>query len=448
MTSVVVIGGGLAGLTTAYRLHQQGIDVHLYEAKGRVGGRILSAVINGKMAELGGQNIADGGAAMNLRALIQEFDLKLVEAKKKSDRYYFTEGKLISQTTLLQGKRPIEREELERVASRAKNMRDVLLAFYEESDPLYQLLRVELAAYEGGSLEELSPFYVETFYHMLQGRLSAAHSRKDQQIDLVAIAGGNSLLPEKMGKSLGKRIHLERPLAKVAKTLKGGYELTFQNGEKIEGDHLVLAIPCSIYGSISFEDGVIPKERLEAIQNVHYGKNAKLLVPFSHSPTQEPVLINERMVAFFTETTDIYTLYYTGEASRFSPSNFQELYLEDRSMLQASFQDFCPPFAFPVLARDLPFQSYEGPVGYSWTNDPFVQGSYSLIAAGQESLLTSTEVLAGEVVKTLFAPIDQKLYFAGEHTSTLLEVAGTMEAASESGEKIARMIASALRSPN
>ena len=37
-------------------------------------------------------------------------------------------------------------------------------------------------------------------------------------------------------------------------------------------------------------------------------------------------------------------------------------------------------------------------------------------------------------------PIDQKLYFAGEHTSILMEFPGTMEAACESGERAARMI--------
>ena len=39
---VIVIGAGLAGLTTAYRLQAQGIDVEVYEARSRLGGRILT----------------------------------------------------------------------------------------------------------------------------------------------------------------------------------------------------------------------------------------------------------------------------------------------------------------------------------------------------------------------------------------------------------------------
>src|SRR6476619_5957070 len=37
-TRVVVVGGGLAGLTAAYRLQQAGIFADVYEATGRMGG--------------------------------------------------------------------------------------------------------------------------------------------------------------------------------------------------------------------------------------------------------------------------------------------------------------------------------------------------------------------------------------------------------------------------
>lgn len=45
-----------------------------------------------------------------------------------------------------------------------------------------------------------------------------------------------------------------------------------------------------------------------------------------------------------------------------------------------------------------------------------------------------------EIVKPLFAPIDDRIYFAGEHASILFDVPGTMEAACESGERAARLI--------
>jgi monoamine oxidase len=40
---VVIVGAGIAGLTTAYRLQQANIDVEVFEARNHVGERIFSA---------------------------------------------------------------------------------------------------------------------------------------------------------------------------------------------------------------------------------------------------------------------------------------------------------------------------------------------------------------------------------------------------------------------
>src|SRR5688572_21344816 len=39
---VIVVGAGFAGLAAAYELHSAGYKVHVYEARGRDGGRVLS----------------------------------------------------------------------------------------------------------------------------------------------------------------------------------------------------------------------------------------------------------------------------------------------------------------------------------------------------------------------------------------------------------------------
>ena len=42
MKRVVVVGSGLAGLSAGYRLRERGWQVTVFEALGRVGGRVLS----------------------------------------------------------------------------------------------------------------------------------------------------------------------------------------------------------------------------------------------------------------------------------------------------------------------------------------------------------------------------------------------------------------------
>ena len=53
---VVVVGAGIAGLTAAWLLRKAGVDVHVLEARDRVGGRTLNHHIGGgKVIEVGGQ---------------------------------------------------------------------------------------------------------------------------------------------------------------------------------------------------------------------------------------------------------------------------------------------------------------------------------------------------------------------------------------------------------
>lgn len=443
---VVVVGAGLAGLTAAHRLHQKGIDVHVYEARNRVGGRILTATVDGTLSELGGQNITDGGDSKNINRLVEEFGLELVENRLSLHYHYFDGKKLLPEPTF--GEAGFSRDDLKLqladIAQRSETMRDVLEELLEEKGPLYKTLSVRLAAYEGAPIEKLSSLYVETLYHMLLGGIAFAHQQEEGYFNLVSLKKGNSALPEALASSLGSRIHLRMPLVAIRKKPAGSYSLSFQNGEKVEADILLLAMPCSVYRDIAFGEGVIPEKRLEAMRDVQYGTNAKLLVPFSQRPPTRISLIDDRTVSFFNESCSILTIYYTGDAGRFSAETLLEAYQRERPMLELGFGTLCPPLVMPTPARDELGCRYEGPVAHSWPNDPYAKGSYSCIAPGQETAMTALEHYGHETVKNLFAPIDQTLYFAGEHTSILQDAPGTMEAACESGERAARLIEKSL----
>lgn len=442
---VVVVGGGIAGLTTAYRLQSAGMNVSLYEARSRLGGRIFTAKIDGRIAELGGQNITDGGKAANLNRLIEEFELQCISSRVYQKHSYFNGMDLISINEILKDKKidpEILKERLNELASKHLNMKEILEQVVSPQDPLYRVLAVRMAAYEGGPIEKLSSLYTETLFHMLLGGICSVHlgnKEEETYVDLVTIKGGNSLLPQKMGKALGSSLHLNMPLTKVSKTKNGEFRLMFQNGMKVEAEILVLAMPCSVYKKIIFEKDIIPPERLEAIQNIQYGENAKIMVPFTTAPSATTGLVSDEIVSFFDHVQQILTIYYTGATSSFSPETIANTYIQARPMIERGFEN-CPSFITPIYARDKADLSYEGVLGYSWPNDPYAKGTYSYIASGQENLLIETVREDGETFKALFAPIDKCLYFVGEHASILFDVPGTMEAACESGERIARTI--------
>lgn len=442
---IIVVGGGLAGLTTAYRLHQEGADVELYEARSRIGGRVFTVKINGATAELGGQSILDGGEAENLRRLIKEFNLKITGGPLKLNYFYFENDHLIPMRHFfkkMEWDPEALREKLDQLASQSHNMKEVLQSIFSEDDPIYKVIALQLAGYEGGSIENLSPLYCETLYHMLLEGFSSVHPAKEEEaeVDLFSIEGGNALLTEKIGETLQERLHLNSPLKKIQKDEQDSYILTFHDGRIVKGDILVLAIPCTTYEDIEFEENIIEKGRLEAIKNVKYGETSKIILPFAEPYPESKNLLSEGMYGFFNLEHTLYTLYCVGANSSFSETSLLDIYNKQKKMLEQGFELNCPSSIPPSYAEDGSFTSYCSPVGYSWVNDPYAKGSYSYIAQGQESLLTHFTEENGETFKTLFAPIEEKIFFVGEHTSILIDAAGTMEAACESGERTARTI--------
>jgi monoamine oxidase len=444
---IVVIGAGLSGLTTAYRLQENGFDVHIYEAKNRIGGRIFTVYVHNRVAELGAQNILNGGAAKNILSLVDEMGLKLINRKIDFTMHYHQNNKLISIPELLKIKQfnPEELQcKLQEISKNSKNMNDVLLKLFNPTDPLYKALSVTLAAYEGGTIGHLSPSYCSTLYHMLTGGLCAAHPGNEEiksELDILSIEGGNNILTEKLSEKL--KIITNMPLRSVSKNARGSYSLLFQNGQHEVADILILAIPCSVYKDIKFERGVIEEDRLLEITNVQYGTMAKLVVPLDHDPQKRGLFINDEALTFSATDPKILNLYLLDEASYFSSHSLSENYQKHIHLLETGFGVNNLSLYMPIAAMDQPFAFYNCPVGHSWVDDPFIKGSFSCITAGQEIVFTETREIDGEVVKTLFSPIDHRLYFVGEHTSIMQEIPGTMEAACESGERIARMISSA-----
>jgi monoamine oxidase len=442
---VVVIGAGLAGLSTAHRLQQNGIDVHVYEARSRVGGRVFTALIEDSIAELGGHNIADGGEAEHIHRLIEEFGLELSCHQIQLSYSYFDSKTLISleHSSFARPFQPDDlKSQIQKLASTSKNMRGILTGIVSEDDPLYQIIATRLSAYEGASIDKLSPAYADTLYHMLLGGISQAHldATERQSVDLVSLKEGNAMLPHLMAKTLGDRMHLNAPLTRVSKQANGSYLLTFQDGQMTHADLLILAIPCSTFADITFDDTVIPSERLDAIKAIPYGENAKVIIPFPEITTLAKNCINDHVISFYDSHQSAIVLYYTNASSYFSDATIEHVYSQERQMMEIMYGDDCPLYTPPTYAQDASFQRYHGPIGYSWPNDPYVKGSYAYIAPGQEVSFTHIHDVDGEWVKSLFAPIDHTLYFAGEHATILSDIPGTMEAACESGERVARMV--------
>jgi len=94
MKSVAIIGGGITGLTAAFRLRQRGVPVTLYEAGGRVGGGIQTVLQDGYLAEFGPNSILETSSKIGL--LIRDLGLegrRLYSEPAAENRYLVRGGK-------------------------------------------------------------------------------------------------------------------------------------------------------------------------------------------------------------------------------------------------------------------------------------------------------------------------------------------------------------------
>lgn len=92
MTSIGVIGGGIAGLTAAYRLQTKGFDVTLFEQSDYVGGKIRSERTEGYLIEHGPNALQT--TTPLLETLIEELGLQedYVEASESAKKRYIVLG--------------------------------------------------------------------------------------------------------------------------------------------------------------------------------------------------------------------------------------------------------------------------------------------------------------------------------------------------------------------
>jgi oxygen-dependent protoporphyrinogen oxidase len=93
---VIVVGAGISGLTAAYVLQQQGLNVTVLDAGNRAGGLIQSVEEDGFLMENGPQTFAPGRAP-ELLALCQALNLDLEAANPHaSRRYLYLKSRLTS----------------------------------------------------------------------------------------------------------------------------------------------------------------------------------------------------------------------------------------------------------------------------------------------------------------------------------------------------------------
>lgn len=435
---IVVVGAGFAGLTTAYRLHQQGYDVELYEARNRPGGRVHTAHFGDSYEEYGGKNLMDGGDPDNIFPLVQEMGLNLIWQRRNWSLSAVWNNVLYNDKELFKNAPELTKEALEKLkekAASAQNLAQVIDEFLSEHPRLCQVMHMCLENYEGSPTDKLSPSYVEEEFPFIYGffrSMSQEDVSPEFEHPFASIEGGNDCLAQALADKLEGHIHYSSPLTALHQTPDEKLELTFDKANTV-ADYVVLTLPCTTLRDVDIQKGLFPEDQWKAIQTQQYGTNAKLLIPIkTKDPIYPATCITPNLFTWTNLDASVMTWYFGGPAGNF----------EDRT--EKGVED--------VLARDLeavrkvyPTVEFDEKkiIGKSWVHDPYAKGSYSNYWGDQFAFFDERIVDCGEPVRKVYRPIKGRIFFAGEHTS--VTAASTMEGAVESGERTARLVQNYLK---
>jgi monoamine oxidase len=453
---IVVVGGGLAGLTATYRLKQAGYAAQLYEASDRTGGRcwtIRGAFADGQIAEHGGELIDTGHT--ELRQLVQELgldtdDLSQAEPNGSEDAFYF-DGRAYpvdQATTDLKGIWQQIHADVSAASyptlynsstQRGRELDNMSIAQYIDAyvpgggaSKLGQLLDV---AY---NIEYGAETNVQSALNMLyllaysgQGNLRIFGPSNEK----FHVRGGNDQVPSLLTQALASQVNLGSELMAIKRNADGSYALTFKQGSRskaVTADQVVLALPFSIMrASVDWSQAGFNTYKQRAIRELGMGTNSKLHVQFTDRHWYGLNCNGETYADTGYQNT--------WEVTRAQSGRSGILVDYTGGTIGASFGSGTP------VSRAQQFLTQIEPVlpGISakfngratidfWTAYPWTKGSYSYWKVGQYQAFAGAE---GER--------SGNCHFAGEHTS--IDFQGYLNGGVESGERAASEILADLK---
>lgn len=427
---VAIIGAGVSGLAAAGELRRRGLRVAVYEARDRIGGRVLTHR-DGRFPlplELGAEFIH--GEGKETERVLREAGLSALDVA--GEHWQARKGKIQPYGSFF--------GQIDQVLDRI--------------DPEGQDQSVDefLARKPGGRSGAPDRAAVREFvtgFHAADpaqiGVLSIAPEGGEEASDAVSRAGrvveGYDRIPAWLARDLGSSLHLGTPVTEIAWE-RGRVELTLKGKarRKATARAAVVTVPVGVLqahpdgpGGIRFRPD--PPRLRETVDLLAMGSVIRLVLGFSEFPWKDREEL-ERLS--FLHTGDaIFRVCWTAYPLRLpvlvawsGGPPAAELALKGPGEIRAA--------AVRALSGQLGISHrriesrLEQAWMHDWDNDPLSRGAYSYARVG-----------GSEAGKALARPVQGTLFFAGEATDEQGRT-GTVEGALATGLRAARQVAKAL----
>ncbi|TKY46718.1 polyamine oxidase 2 [Spatholobus suberectus] len=408
--SVIVVGGGMAGIAAARALHDASFQVVLLESRERIGGRIHTDYSFGFPVDLGASWLHGVSKENPLASVIGRLGLPLY--RTSGDNSVLYDHDLESYALFDTDGNQVPQELVTKVG-------EIFETILQETDKVRQEFREDMSILHGLSivfdrkpelrLEGLAHKVLQWYLCRMEGWFAADSdtiSLKgwDQE---VLLPGGHGLmvrgyLPVINTLAKGLDIRLGHRVTKVVRRYNG-VKVTVENGETFFADAAIIAVPLGVLKAkrILFEPK-LPDWKEAAIADLGIGLENKIILHF-----ENVFWPNVEFLGVVADTSYgcSYFLNLHKAAGRpvlvYMPSGRLAKDIEKMS------DEAAANFAFMQLQKILPDAS--APIQYlvsRWGSDINSLGSYSYDAVGKPH----------ELYERLRVPVDN-LFFAGEATS-------------------------------
>lgn len=466
--SVTIVGGGIAGLTCALTLRDHGFASTVYEASGRVGGRMFSNHspywAGGQVSEWCGELIDTGHVTMHdlaTRYGLALDNLHAAEPAGATDTYflhghYYPYAQAVTDFNAIVTALDADANDAGfpttyNVSTPAGVALDQMSVYqWIESrvpgghgSPLGQLLDVAYTIEYGADTRVQSSLNLVYLLGFQPGTPPfAIFGQSDERFH---IRGGNERLPEAIAADLGDQVRTGHELVRLARTPGGRYACTFERGAttcEVVSDFVVLALPFAVLDGIDTARAGFDARKRTAIHTLGRGHNGKINLQFEQRGWRG----NGPWPGTSNGTTFSDTGYQASwEVSRAQPGTAGILVLysggdvTDDMFTSTAFATAKNPDVVRDVERGLsqlahvyPHLAWNGRATQSLPHKSrFFGASYSYWKVGQYTQIAGYEgVTMGGV------------HFCGEHTS--IDFQGFMEGGASTGKSTAETLATLL----